>query len=203
MRIILTLHYNFHTHYLSYTSFCPTHNFSQTSYVLHIFCPTMHIIFPLHNMFYTIFVLHMIVHTLHMFYTWIMTHIILYIILLYTICLIHHFQNTSCVLQVLCQIHHFTYLSFVLQIIFPAQHLSWKKNSLDRFLLNPIPAGGDGGVNLTPLVVFLHNSKSIGLRIHTQSPPYILKALPLGLKPGFNTNCLSPQAHCLNDWSCL
>ena len=28
---------------------------------------------------------------------------------------------------------------------------------------------------------------------------YIPKALPLGLKPGFNTNCLSPQAHCLND----
>ena len=27
--------------------------------------------------------------------------------------------------------------------------------------------------------------------------------LPLGLKPGFNTNCLSSQAHCLNDCFCL
>ena len=151
----------------------------------------LQIICPTHNFF-----LNIIFHKRHISHTL----FVLYIILLYTICLIHHFQNTSCVLQVLYQIHHFTYLSFVLQIIFPAQHLSWTKNSLDRFLLNPIPAGGDGGVNLTPLVVFLHNSKSIGLRIHTQSPPYILKALPLGLKPGFNTNCLSPQAHCLNDW---
>ena len=28
---------------------------------------------------------------------------------------------------------------------------------------------------------------------------YIHTALPLGLKPGFNTNCLSPQARCLNE----
>ena len=32
---------------------------------------------------------------------------------------------------------------------------------------------------------------------------YIPKVLPLGLKPGFNINCLCPQAHCLNDcFSC-
>ena len=47
---------------------------------------------------------------------------------------------------------------------------------------------------------FLHNSKSIGLRLLKFSNfSYIPKALPLGLKPGFNTNCLSPQANCLND----
>ena len=51
---------------------------------------------------------------------------------------------------------------------------------------------------------FLHNSKSIGLRLLKFSDlSYILKALPLGLKLGFNTNCLSPQAHCLNDCFCL
>ena len=54
------------------------------------------------------------------------------------------------------------------------------------FLLNPIDAGG--------------GSKSIGLRLLKFSDfPYIPKALPVGLKPGFNTNCLRPQAHCLND----
>ena len=65
--------------------------------------------------------------------------------------------------------------------------------------VNPIPAGG--GVNLTPPpVVFLHNSKSIGLRLLKFSDfSYIPKALPLDLKPGFNTNYLSPQANCLND----
>ena len=34
--------------------------------------------------------------------------------------------------------------------------------------LNPIPAE-EGGVNLTPPPVFLHNSKSIGLRLLTYS----------------------------------
>ena len=64
--------------------------------------------------------------------------------------------------------------------------------------INPIPAGG--GVKLTPTCSFLHNSKSIGLRLLNFSDfSYIPKALPLGLKPGFNTNCLSPQAHCLKD----
>ena len=53
-------------------------------------------------------------------------------------------------------------------------------------------------------VVYLHNSKSIGLRLLKFSDfSYIPKALPLGQKPGFNTNCLSPQAHCLNDCFCL
>ena len=53
-----------------------------------------------------------------------------------------------------------------------------------------------GGVNLTPPVVFLHISKIFGLRQLKYSDfSYIPKALPLGLKPGFNTNCLSPQAH--------
>ena len=61
------------------------------------------------------------------------------------------------------------------------QHKGWD--------LNPIPAG-----------FFLHNSKSIGLRLLKFSDfSYIPKALPLGIKPGFNTNYLSPQAHCLNN----
>ena len=56
----------------------------------------------------------------------------------------------------------------------------------DLGMINPIPSGG--GVNLTPPVVFLHNSKSIGLRLLKFSDFfYIPKALPLGLKPGFNT----------------
>jgi len=63
----------------------------------------------------------------------------------------------------------------------------------EQKFLNPFPAGG-GGVNLTPPVVFLHNSKSIGLRLLKFSDfSYLPKALPLGLKPGFNTNCLSPS----------
>ena len=65
-----------------------------------------------------------------------------------------------------------------------------------HFYFNPIPAGGGGG----QFVVFLHNSKSIGLRLLKFSDfSYIPKPLPLGLKLGFYTNCLSPQAHCLND----
>ena len=65
-------------------------------------------------------------------------------------------------------------------------------------VINPIPAGG--GQFDPPPVVFLHNSKSIGLRLLKFSDfSYIPKALSLGLKPGFNTNCLSPQAHYLND----
>ena len=68
---------------------------------------------------------------------------------------------------------------------------------------NPIPAGGWGQFDPPP-VVFLHISKSIGLRLLKFSDfSYIPKALPLDLKPGFNTNCLSPQAHCLNDCFCL
>ena len=46
---------------------------------------------------------------------------------------------------------------------------------------NPIPARGGGSI-------FLHNSKSIGLRLLKFSDfSYILKALPLGLKSGFHT----------------
>ena len=61
-----------------------------------------------------------------------------------------------------------------------------------------------GGVNLPPPVFFLHNSKIIGLMLLKFSDfSYIPKALPLGLKPDLNTNCLSPQAHCLNDCFCL
>ena len=64
-------------------------------------------------------------------------------------------------------------------------------------VINPIPAGGG---QFAPPVVFLHDSKSIGLRLLKFSDfSYIPKALPLGLKPGFNTNCMSPQGHCLND----
>ena len=44
-------------------------------------------------------------------------------------------------------------------------------------------------VNITLTLFFLHNSKSIGLRLLKFSDfSYIPKALPLGLKPGFNTN---------------
>ena len=57
---------------------------------------------------------------------------------------------------------------------------------------NNIPARG-GGKLTPPPKFFLHNSKSIGLRLLKFSEfSYIPKALPLGLKPGFNTNCLSP-----------
>ena len=68
---------------------------------------------------------------------------------------------------------------------------------------NPIPAGG-GSNWPPPCSFFLHNLKSIRLRLLKFSDlSYIPKALPLGLKPGFNTNCLSPQAHCQNDcFSC-
>ena len=69
---------------------------------------------------------------------------------------------------------------------------------------NPIPAGGGGGQFAPPPVVFLNDSKSIGMRLLKFSDfSYIPKALPLGLKPGINTYCLSPQAHCLNDCFCL
>ena len=61
----------------------------------------------------------------------------------------------------------------------------------DRFL----PYSCWGGVNLTSPCSFFYITHNI---IHNFS--YIPKALPLGLKPGFNTNCLSPQAHCLNDY---
>ena len=62
---------------------------------------------------------------------------------------------------------------------------------------NPIHAGG-GEFDPPLCSFFLHNSKSIGLRLLKFSDfSYIPKALPLGLEPGFN--CLSPQAHCLND----
>ena len=69
-----------------------------------------------------------------------------------------------------------------------------------QVFFNPIPAGGV--VNFTPPCSFLHNSKRIaGLRLFKFSDfSYIPKALPLGLKPGLNTICLSPQAHCLNDY---
>ena len=56
--------------------------------------------------------------------------------------------------------------------------------------LNPIPAGGCQFA--PPCSYFLHNSKSIGLRLLKFSDfSYIPKALSLGLKPGFNTNCIS------------
>ena len=62
-------------------------------------------------------------------------------------------------------------------------------------MFNPIPAGWGGQFDPPP-VVFLHNSKSMGLRLLKFSDfSYIPKALSLGLKLGFYTNCLSPQAH--------
>ena len=65
---------------------------------------------------------------------------------------------------------------------------------MNRFIsltlrLKPIPAGGGGNF-------FLHNSKKA---VKFSDFSFIPKALPLALKPGFNTNGLSPQAHCLND----
>ena len=58
-----------------------------------------------------------------------------------------------------------------------------------------------GGGQFDPQCSFFYkNSKSIGLRLLKFSDfSYIPKALPVGPKPAFNTNCLSPQAHCLND----
>ena len=80
----------------------------------------------------------------------------------------------------------------------------FKEGNCQGPTFNPIPAGGGGQFAPPPVVFFLHNSKSIGLRLLKFSDfSYIPKALPLGLKPGFNTNCQSPQAHCLNDCFCL
>ena len=82
-------------------------------------------------------------------------------------------------------------------VVNPTHHYLYDCSVKSMFI--PIPAGG--GANLPPpLKIFLHNSKSIGLSLLKFSDfSYIPKALRLGLKPGFNTNCLSPQAHCLND----
>ena len=61
-----------------------------------------------------------------------------------------------------------------------------------------------GGSIWPPPCSFFYITQSIGLRLLKFSDfSYVPKALPLGLKPGFNTNCLSPQAHCLNDCFCL
>ena len=61
-----------------------------------------------------------------------------------------------------------------------------------------------GGWSIWPPVVFFYITQSIGLSLLKFSDfSYIPKALTLGLKLGFNTNCLSPQAHCLNDCFCL
>ena len=60
------------------------------------------------------------------------------------------------------------------------------------FIFNPIPAGQFDPPSPS---FFLHNT----FCDFSNMP----KALHLGLKPGFNTNCLSPQADCLNDCFCL
>ena len=74
-----------------------------------------------------------------------------------------------------------------------SHHETQDKCILTLFLLG-------GGQFDPPVVFFLNNSKSIGLRLLKFSDfSYIPKTLPLRFKPGFNTNCLSPQAHCLND----
>ena len=58
--------------------------------------------------------------------------------------------------------------------------------------LSPYSCWGGGQKFDPPLQFFLQNSKKIGLRLLKFSDfSYIPKALPLGLKPGFNTNCLS------------
>ena len=63
-----------------------------------------------------------------------------------------------------------------------------------------LPSIKDETLTLFLLVFFLHNSKSIGLRLLKFSDfSYIPKALPFGIKPGFHTNYLSPQVHCLNN----
>ena len=88
-----------------------------------------------------------------------------------------------------------------IDLIFEKQWKDVKKTNL--FLVLTLFLLG-GRVNLTPPCSFLHNSKSVGLRrLKFSDFSYIPKALPLGLKPGFNTNCLSPQANCLNDCFCL
>ena len=61
--------------------------------------------------------------------------------------------------------------------------------------LLPLSCWGGGVVNLLPFYFFYITQKAVEifwLFLNTQ-------ALPLGLKPDFYTNCLSPQAHCLND----
>ena len=68
-----------------------------------------------------------------------------------------------------------------IKLILPTGHVIFKN-------VNPIP------------VVFLHNSKSIGLRLLEFSDfSYIHIALHLGLKLGFYNNCLSPQTYCMNN----
>ena len=58
-----------------------------------------------------------------------------------------------------------------------------------------------GGGQIYPPVVFLHYSKSIGLRLLKFSEfSLIPKALSLCLKPDFYTYCMSPKAHCMNDY---
>ena len=61
--------------------------------------------------------------------------------------------------------------------------------NLLTYYFNPIPAVGRGLIWPPPPVVFLHNSKSIGLRLLKFSDfAYIPKALHLGLNLGFNTH---------------
>ena len=54
---------------------------------------------------------------------------------------------------------------------------------------------------MPPPVVFLCNSKNNGFRLQKISDfSFLPIALPFGLKPGFYTNCLSPEAHGQNDY---
>ena len=83
---------------------------------------------------------------------------------------------------------------------YPGLHIPIDVLMSKQSFLKPYSCWGGGQFD-PPCSLFLHNSKSIGLRLLKFSDfSYIPKALPLGLKPGFNTNCLSLQAHYLNDF---
>ena len=74
-----------------------------------------------------------------------------------------------------CQINHSQFHSSVIH---------------HRSPFNPFPAGGGGQFD-PPCSFFSYNSKSIGLKLLKFSD---FSLIPKGLKPGFYTYCLSPQA---------
>ena len=113
-----------------------------------------------------------------------------------------HFQKMSRHIKLFSSVTYlFNYMSYVRYYLLKLEEHIFKYFSDILFRTSDFffPAGG-GQFDPPSMEFFLHNSKSIGLRLLKFSDfSYITKALPLGLKPGFNTNCLSPQAHCLND----
>ena len=90
-------------------------------------------------------------------------------------CLIIYFQLKAEIFQ------KNNYKTWILNFLSFGRHL---ENIFWVSFINPIPAGGGS--------IFLRNSKSIGLRLLKFCDfSEIHKALPLGLNPGFYTNCLS------------